>query len=77
MLQKILQALAVPFFNFLTDLIRGAYDSWKAKKEIKEKEEKQKKRQALTRQLEIAKAENDEARIREISIALVLLDTND
>lgn len=77
MWQKILQALAVPFFNFLTDLIRGAYDSWKAKKEIKEKEEKQKKRQALTRQLEIAKAENNEAKIRELSIALVLLDTND
>ena len=77
MWQKILQALAVPFFNFLTDLIRGAYDSWKAKKEIKEKEEKQKKRQALTRQLEIAKAENNEAKIRELSIALVLLETND
>ena len=77
MWQKILQALAVPFFNFLSDLIRGAYDSWKAKKERKEKEEKQKKRQALTRQLEIAKAENDKAKIREISVALVLLDTSE
>lgn len=77
MWQKILQALAVPFFNFLADLIRGQYDAWKVQKERKEKEEKQKKRQALTRQLELAKAENDEARIKEVSIALVLLDTND
>lgn len=76
-LVKIIQALAIPVLNWAGGLIRDYIESRKTKREARKKDKKQKKRESLTRQLEIAKAENNEAKIRELSIALVLLDTNE
>ena len=72
-LVKIIQALAIPVLNWAGDFFREWIESRKLKRQERKKNEKQKIRDSLTRQLELAKDERDEKKIREISIALLML----
>ena len=71
------KALAVPVLNWIGDIVRDFVESQKLKREERKKNEKQKRRDSLTRQLQLAKESGNAEKIRELSIALVMLDTND
>lgn len=73
-LLKILTALGPSLFNFIRDLIKDGFDSYKESREQKKLEEKQKQRDSLTRQMELARQKGDKNEIRRIAIALQLLD---